>query len=118
MLHDIFCPLWTCLKRKQKKWSYHREQRGSLDSLEDDIDSANKRSSNLANLRDLEPEYISNMTIHSWKEEEDHKALRQILVNFTVTPLKVFPTTPPIAPSPHPFPLINNDRSLSIIFAW
>ena len=76
MLHDIFCPLWTCLKRKQKKWSYHREQRGSLDSLEDDIDSANKRSLNLADLRDVEPEYISpeyisNMTIHSWKEEED-----------------------------------------------
>ena len=71
MLHDIFCPLWTCLKRKQKKWSYHREQRGSLDCLEDDIDSANKRSLNLADLRDVEPEYISNMTIHSWKEEED-----------------------------------------------
>ena len=26
---------------------------------------------NLADLRDLEPEYISNMTIHSWKKEED-----------------------------------------------
>ena len=26
---------------------------------------------NLADLRDVEPEYISNMTIHSWKEEED-----------------------------------------------
>ena len=26
---------------------------------------------NLADLRDLKPEYISNMTIHSWKEEED-----------------------------------------------
>ena len=30
---------------------------------------------------------------------------------------KVFPTTPPIPPSPSPFPVINNDRSLSIIFA-
>ena len=27
---------------------------------------------------------------------------------------KVFPTTPPIPPSPSPFPVINNDRSLSI----
>ena len=39
--------------------------------MENDIDPANKRSLNLADLRDLEPEYISNMTIHSWKEEED-----------------------------------------------
>ena len=39
--------------------------------MEDEIDSANERSLNLADLRDLEPEYISNMTIHSWKEEED-----------------------------------------------
>ena len=39
--------------------------------MEDEIDSANERSLNLADLRDVEPEYISNMTIHSWKEEED-----------------------------------------------
>ena len=39
--------------------------------MENDIDPANKRSLNLADLRDLEPEYISNMTIHSWKKEED-----------------------------------------------
>ena len=39
--------------------------------MEDEIDSANERSLNLADLRDLKPEYISNMTIHSWKEEED-----------------------------------------------
>ena len=71
ILHDIFCPLWTCLKRKQKQWSYHREQRASVAFLENDIDPANKRSLNLADLRDLEPEYISNMTIHSWKKEED-----------------------------------------------
>ena len=53
ILHDIFCPLWTCLKRKQKD------------------DPANKRSLNLADLRHLEPKYISNMTIHSWKKKED-----------------------------------------------
>ena len=58
ILNDIFCPLWTCLKRKQKQ-----------QSLEDD--PANERSLNLADLRDLEPKYISNMTIHSWKKEED-----------------------------------------------
>ena len=39
--------------------------------MENDIDPANKRSLNLADLRDLDPEYISNMTIHSWKKEED-----------------------------------------------
>ncbi|CAH3113874.1 unnamed protein product [Pocillopora meandrina] len=58
ILHDIVCPLWTCLKRKQKQ-----------QSLEDD--PANERSLKLADLRDLEPKYISNMTIHSWKKEED-----------------------------------------------
>ena len=59
ILHDIFCPLWTCLKRKQKQ-----------QSLEDD---PAKRSLNLADLSDhhLEPKYISNMTIHSWKKKED-----------------------------------------------
>ena len=67
--------MWTCLKRKQKWDSVHREQRGSFNSLADDIEPVKKRSLNLADLRDVEPEpepeYISNMTIHSWKEEED-----------------------------------------------
>ena len=67
--------MWTCLKRKQKWDSGHREQRGSFNSLADDIEPVKKRSLNLADLRDVEPEpepeYISNMTIHSWKEEED-----------------------------------------------
>ena len=67
ILHDIFCPLWTCLKRKQKR-------RGSHEPLKDD--PANERSLNLADLRDLPPEYIypeyiSNMTIHSWKKKGD-----------------------------------------------
>ena len=84
ILHDIFCPLWTCLKRKQKQQSYHPEQRGSYEPLKDD--PANERSLNLADLRDLDPEYIypeyiypeyiypeyiSNMTIHSWKKKGD-----------------------------------------------
>ena len=69
ILHDIFCPLWTCLKRKQKQQSYHREGRGSYEPLKDD--PANERSLNLADLRDLDPEYISNMTIHSWKKKGD-----------------------------------------------
>ena len=69
ILHDIFCPLWTCLKRKQKQQSYHRERRGSYESLKDD--PANERSLNLADLGDLDPEYISNMTIHSWKKKGD-----------------------------------------------
>ena len=69
ILHDIFCPLWTCLKRKQKQQSYHRGRSGGYNSLEDD--PANKRSLNLADLRDLEPEYTSNMTIHSWKKDKD-----------------------------------------------
>lgn len=63
--------MWTCLKRKQKRDSAHREQRGSFNSLADDIEPEKKRSLNLADLRGLEPEYISNMTIHSWKEEAD-----------------------------------------------
>ena len=63
--------MWTCLKRKQKRDSGHREQRGSFNSLADDIEPVKKRSLNLADLRGLEPEYISNMTIHSWKEEAD-----------------------------------------------
>ena len=37
--------------------------------MEDDPE--NKRSLNLADLRDLEPEHISNMTIHSWKKKRD-----------------------------------------------
>ena len=37
--------------------------------MEDDPE--NKRSLNLADLRDLEPEHISNMTIHSWKKKGD-----------------------------------------------
>ena len=47
------------MKRKQKQ-----------QSLEDD---PAKRSLNLADLSDhhLEPKYISNMTIHSWKKKED-----------------------------------------------
>ena len=69
ILHDIFCSLWTCLKRKQKQQSYHRERRGSYESLKDD--PANERSLNLADLGDLDPEYISNMTIHSWKKKGD-----------------------------------------------
>ena len=63
--------MWTCLKRKQKRDSRHREQRGSFNYLADDIEPEKKRSLNLADLRGLEPEYISNMTIHSWKEEAD-----------------------------------------------
>ena len=69
ILHDIFCPLWTCLKRKQKQQSCHRERRGSYEFLKDD--PANERSLNLADLGDLDPEYISNMTIHSWKKKGD-----------------------------------------------
>ena len=34
-------------------------------------DPANERSLNLADLGDLDPEYISNMTIHSWKKKGD-----------------------------------------------
>ena len=69
ILHDIFCPLWTCLKRKQKQQSCHRERRGSYESLKDD--PANERSLNLEDLGDIDPEYISNMTIHSWKKKGD-----------------------------------------------
>ena len=69
ILHDIFCPLWTCLKRKQKQQSCHSERRGSYEFLKDD--PANERSLNLADLGDLDPEYISNMTIHSWKKKGD-----------------------------------------------
>ena len=66
ILHDIFCPLWTCLKRKQKQQSCDR---GSYEPLKED--PANERSLNLADLGDLDPEYISNMTIHSWKKKGD-----------------------------------------------
>ena len=74
ILHDIFCPLWTCLKKKQKQQSYHGERNGSYESLKDD--PANERSLNLADLGNLDPkyiypEYISNMTIHSWKKKGD-----------------------------------------------
>ena len=69
ILHDIFCPLWTCLKRKQKQQSCHSERKGSYESLKDD--PANERSLNLADLGDLDTEYISNMTIHSWKKKGD-----------------------------------------------
>ena len=69
ILHEIFCPLWTCLKRKQKQQSCHRERRGSYESLKDD--PANERSLNLADLGDIDPEYISNMTIHGWKKKGD-----------------------------------------------
>ena len=69
ILHEIFCPLWTCLKRKQKQQSCHRERKGSYESLKDD--PANERSLNLADLGDLDTEYISNMTIHSWKKKGD-----------------------------------------------
>ena len=69
ILHDIFCPLWTCLKRKQKQQSCHKERRGNYESLKDD--PANERSLNLADLGNLDPEYISNMTIHSWKKKGD-----------------------------------------------
>ena len=34
-------------------------------------DPANERSLNLADLGNLDPEYISNMTIHSWKKKGD-----------------------------------------------
>ena len=34
-------------------------------------DPANERSLSLADFRDLDPEYISNMTIHSWKKKGD-----------------------------------------------
>ena len=34
-------------------------------------DPANERSLNLADLGDLDPEYISNMTIHSWMKKGD-----------------------------------------------
>ena len=63
------CPLWTCLRRKQKQQSCHRERRGNYESLKDD--PANERSLNLADLGNLDPEYISNMTIHSWKKKGD-----------------------------------------------
>ena len=71
--------MWTCLKRKQKWDSGHREQRGSFNSLADDIEPVKKRSLNLADLRGLEPEYISNMTIHSWKEEPDSDSDDELL---------------------------------------
>ena len=34
-------------------------------------DPANERSLNLEDLGDIDPEYISNMTIHSWKKKGD-----------------------------------------------
>ena len=69
ILHEIFCPLWTCLKRKQKQQSCHRERRGSYESLKDD--PANERSLKLADLEHIDPEYISNITIHGWKKKRD-----------------------------------------------
>ena len=81
ILHDIFCPLWTCLKRKQKR-------RGSYEPLKDD--PANERSLNLADLRDLDPkyiypEYISNMTIHSWKKKGDSDSDDDLLTTSPTT---------------------------------
>lgn len=59
----------TFLKRKRKQWSSLRDQKDSFDTLANDIESAHKRSLNLADLRGMEPEYISNMTVHCWKED-------------------------------------------------
>ncbi|PFX19864.1 hypothetical protein AWC38_SpisGene15695 [Stylophora pistillata] len=69
ILHNIFCPLWTCLKKKQKQEPCPIDQRGVFDTPANDVEPAHKRSLNLADLRGMEPEYISNMTVHCWKED-------------------------------------------------
>lgn len=71
ILREIFSPIGFFLERKRKQCSRLRDQRGSFDTLANDIESAHERSLNLADLRGMEPEYISNMTVHSWKEDAD-----------------------------------------------
>ena len=51
--------------------------------MEDDPE--NKRSLNLADLRDLEPEHISNMTIHSWKKKRDSDSDDDLLTMSPIT---------------------------------
>lgn len=70
ILHDIFCPLWTCLlKNRNQRSKEHIHQQ--IDIFNDDeersySDPLEKRSLNLADLRGMEPELISNTTVHDW----------------------------------------------------
>ncbi|PFX19866.1 Retrovirus-related Pol polyprotein from transposon 17.6 [Stylophora pistillata] len=86
ILQDVFCPLWTCLGMKQKKGFCHRDKRGSFDTSASGIDPAQKRSLNLADLSGMEPEYISNMTVHNWKENANFDTDDDVL---TISPTTI-----------------------------
>lgn len=78
---EVFCPLWTCLKKSSRRKSrQYTEQQADI--LGDHDPRANdptiegtrpveKRALNLGDLRGMEPEYISNVTVHDWKKNEN-----------------------------------------------
>ena len=78
---EVFCPLWTCLKkRRSQRCRQHTKQQADID-INPDLRSSDpiieatepteKSSLKLADLSGVDPEYISNVTIHNWKKDED-----------------------------------------------
>ncbi|XP_022799733.1 uncharacterized protein LOC111337653 [Stylophora pistillata] len=69
-LQDTFCPSWTCLLKNQGPRSNQvaNQQMDNLNNDEGGINNAppKKRLLNLADLRGMEPELISNATVHEW----------------------------------------------------
>ena len=78
---EVFCPLWTCLKKNSSRKSrQHAEQQADIlgdhdpranDPIFEGTEPIEKRALNLGDLRGMEPEYISNMTVHNWKKNEN-----------------------------------------------
>lgn len=94
---EVFCPLWTCPQKGSKQKSrQHTEQRADI--LGDHDSQANadpfiegtgpteKRALNLGDLRGMKPEYISNVTVHYWKENENSDRDSDLL---TMSPTKI-----------------------------
>ena len=84
---EVFCPLWTGLKKRKRKRQYREHEadilrdhdRRNIDPFVEETEPTEKRSLNLADLRGMEPEYISNITVHNWKKDanfdRDHDLL-------------------------------------------
>ena len=84
---EVFCPLWIGLKKRKRKRPYREHEvdilrdhdRRNIDPFVEETEPTEKRSLNLADLRGMEPEYISNITVHNWKKnanfDRDHDLL-------------------------------------------
>ena len=93
---EVFCPLWTCIKKSSSRKSrQHTEQQtdilGDHDRLANDpftegTEPIEKRALNLGDLSGMEPEYISNVTVHNWKKNENSDRDSDLL---TMSPTRI-----------------------------